>query len=68
MSKARILVEIGYTQAHHINVVPVPYKTVLMLNHFIHVFASLLENVNVHVIQIKYVVAKYPKGTSQNPI
>ena len=30
-------------------------------------FASLLEPVNGHEIQIKYVVAKYPKGTSQDP-
>ena len=28
---------------------------------------SLLEIVNGHQIQIKYVVAKYPKGTSQDP-
>ena len=38
MSRARILVEIGYTQAHHINVVHVPYKTVLMLKHFILIY------------------------------
>ena len=34
-SRARIRVEIGYTQAHHINVVPVPYKTVMMLKNSI---------------------------------
>ena len=91
MSRAIILVEIGYTQTHHINVVHVPYKTVLMLKHiyicnctyfimssriggwailrtfWVGSFASLLEIVNGHEIQIKYVVAKYPKGTSQNP-
>ena len=30
-------------------------------------FASLLEIVNGHEIQIKYVVVKYPKGTSKYP-
>ena len=29
--------------------------------------ANLLEIVNGQKIQIKYVVAKYPKGTSQDP-
>ena len=94
MSRARILLEIGYTQAHHINVVPVPYKTVLMLKHCILIYnalispchrgqvdgrlyirfewdfifsESLLELVNGYEIQIKYIVVKYPNGTSQNP-
>ena len=42
---------------------------------FTHVFgwdficccSTLLELVNDHEIQIKYVVVKYPKGTSQDP-
>ena len=30
-------------------------------------FAILLELVNGHEIQIKYIIVKYPKGTSQDP-
>ena len=41
-SRAKILVEIGYTQTHHINVVPVPYKTVLVLTHFILIYNALI--------------------------
>ena len=38
-----------------------------VLGGILYFLASLLEIVNGHEIQIKYVVSKYPKGTSQNP-
>ena len=38
-----------------------------VLGGILYFFASLLEIVNGHEIQIKYVVVKYPEGTSQNP-
>ena len=38
-----------------------------VLNGILYFCASLLEFVNGHEIQIKYIVVKYPKGTSQNP-
>ena len=38
-----------------------------VLGGILYFLGSLLEIVNGHQIQIKYVVAKYPKGTSQDP-
>ena len=37
-----------------------------VLRGILYLFASLLVIVNGHEIQIKYVVAKYPKGTSRD--
>ena len=38
-----------------------------VLNGILYFCASLLELVNGHEKQIKYIVVKYPKGISQNP-
>ena len=38
-----------------------------VLGVILYYFASLLQIVNDNEIQIKYVVAKYPRGTSQDP-
>ena len=38
-----------------------------VLNGILYFWASLLELVNGHEIQITYIVVKFPKGISQNP-
>ena len=41
-NRARIVVDIGYTQAHHINAVPLPYKTVLMLRKILIIYIYVI--------------------------